>query len=165
MLDHRCTLRDVDQRLGALPVVRGDADMVVREGDNLVAPGCRCMYRDALGAIADLHGRSVVAHPDLLARVLPRYGIAAAVPGDIGITSDLALLIIHIWIGRPALDSMHGGTIRLPPNDHLFVRGAVDALVGHFAGPPAQLHVEISKAAWLATLQPADEVAAHVLHA
>src|SRR6516165_10197374 len=164
MLNYGCSLRDVNERLGALPVVRRDADMVVSERDDLVTLGRCGMQGDALSAVVDLNCWSVVAHPDLLACVLPRHRIAAAVPRDVGITSDLALLVIHIWIGWPALNCMHGGPIGRPANDHLFMRSAMDALVGDFAGPPAQLHDEISKAAWLAALQSTDEVAAHVLH-
>src|SRR6516164_2349836 len=138
--------------------------MMMAKGDHLVPRGRRRMYCDALGAVVDLNRWSVVPHPDLLACVLPRHRIAAAVPRDVGITSDLALLVIHIWIGWPALNCMHGGPVGRPANDHLFMRSAMDALVGDFAGPPAQLHDEISKAAWLAALQSTDEVAAHVLH-
>ena len=70
MLNHRRSLRDVNERLGALPVVRRDADMVVSERDDLVTLGRCGMHRDALGAVVDLNRWSVVAHPDFLACIL-----------------------------------------------------------------------------------------------
>jgi hypothetical protein len=65
MLHYRRTLRDVNQGLRALSAVGGDSDVIMAEGNNLVAPGCRRMHSDAFGAVADLNRWTMIAHPYL----------------------------------------------------------------------------------------------------
>ena len=47
MLHNRCTLRDVNQGLRVLSAVGGDSDVMMAEGNNLVADACTAM-RSAL---------------------------------------------------------------------------------------------------------------------
>ena len=73
MLHYRRTLRDVNQGLGALSAVGGDSDVMMAEGNNLVAPGGRRMHGDAFSAVADLDRWTVIAHPYLFTCEAPRH--------------------------------------------------------------------------------------------
>jgi len=48
-----------------------NADVMMAEHEDLVTPSYRNMHGDALGTVADLDLGAVIAHPELLACVLP----------------------------------------------------------------------------------------------
>ena len=102
------------------------------DGDHLMPSDCRHMHGDPLGAVAHFDIVPVIAHPDLFARIVPRHRVSAAPPGDVRVARHFALLIIHIGIGRaPVENRLHGELIFVPAHQHLLVRRAVNALVGH----------------------------------
>ncbi len=63
----------------------------------------------------------------------PPHRIAAAAPRNISVTRHFPLLVIHIRIGRAFIQPLHGELILIPADQHLFVRCAVDPLVGCLA--------------------------------
>src|SRR6185312_10080010 len=83
-------------------------------------------------AATHLHSASLLANPDLLARIAPGNRIAAALPGNIGISRYLALLVIGVRVRQTAVHRLHTELIFVPANQHLFARRSMHALVGDF---------------------------------
>ena len=68
MLNCRRCLHDVDECLGALTAVGRNADVVMSECDDLMAPVRGRMHRNAFGAVTDLDRGTMIANPKPLFR-------------------------------------------------------------------------------------------------
>src|SRR5947207_3618721 len=153
LLHHRGTLLDMDKRLASLFVTQRDAGMVFAMCDDLMTPHRLRVHRDAIATVADFDVAAVIADPDLLARIRPRHGVAAAVPRNVRVARPFPLLIIHIWIGwAPVENGLHGELILIPTNQHLFVCCAMNPPVGHLCYPAPQLGIKIREIRRLASL-------------
>jgi len=108
VLDYRCTLRNVDECLGALLVVCRDADVMIVEHNDLMLSARLRIHCNAFGALTYLDIGAVIAHPFLLAGIAPGLRIPAALPGDEGIASRPAQLVIHRRIRLPSVYRVHG---------------------------------------------------------
>ncbi len=135
----------MDQRLAILFVPQRYARMVFAERDDLMMSHRLRMHCNALGAVVNFHVTVVVANPDLFACILPRHRISTSLPGNVRIPRHFPLLVVHIWIGRPAVHWLHGELILIPADQHLLMRGAVNSLVRYLSHPAAQLGIEIGE--------------------
>src|SRR6185312_1950986 len=110
---------------------------------------------NALGSIAHFYPAVVLAHPHLLAGILPWHRIAASLPGDVSITRHLTLLIIAVRIGRSAVDRLQGAPFLTPASQHWLMSRAMYSLISDLRYPAAQLGIKIHQAARLPTQQTA----------
>src|ERR1700735_101773 len=92
--------------ISVLPVTllpSGMFSSMLTDRDHLMTSYRGEVRRDPLRAIAHFDIGATLAHPDFLARILPRHRIAASSPGNIRIPRDLAQLIVHVRVcGTPA---------------------------------------------------------------
>ena len=95
--------------------------MVFTERDDLMMSRRLGMHRDTFSAVTDFDIASMIADPDLFARIEPRYRVAAAAPGDVCVACYFPLLVIHIWIPQTSIHRLHSELIFIPADHHLLV--------------------------------------------
>src|SRR5262245_5374702 len=81
--------------------------------------------RDTLRTITNLHVPIAVANPNLFAGVLPRNGVAAALPGHICIARYFPQLVVAIRIRRSPGARLQIELLRVPPCRYLLTCGSV----------------------------------------
>src|SRR5579862_1729383 len=141
----------MNERLAHAPVAEWNVIVMLALSNNLMPSDCLAMHGDPFGAVADLDVVPVIADPDLFARIEPWHRVSAAPPGDVGVARHFALLVVHKGVGRPsAQNRLHGKLILIPAKQHLFMRRAMNSLVGHLRCPAAEFGVEIGEIRWLA---------------
>lgn len=93
-LDHRrCFAQVNDDLVAAVLSAQRNPTMVLGMRHHPV-PGRAVVQRDPVGFVVGLHPACVFAHPDILAGILPRYGVPAALPGDIRIPGHTPRLVV-----------------------------------------------------------------------
>src|SRR5215831_12895717 len=125
--------------------------MMLRLGDDGVAARSLAVDRNPFAAVMYFHLTPALTHPHLSARIRPRHGVAAALPGNVCIARDLAQLVVDIRIGRASIEWLQVEPIRTPPRRHLLVCRAMHALVRYFPHPGSKLRVQIIETARLAS--------------
>ena len=101
------------------------------------------MDGDLLAAIMNFNVVFPVTHPHGKTGVDPRYRVAVALPGYIGITRHLPQLFIDVGIRQPASNGLEMEFFALPSLIHVLMCGAVHALVRDFPDPLPQLVIEV----------------------
>jgi hypothetical protein len=142
-LHHRRGVLGMDQCLSLLPSAQRNASMVFWLGDHRALARSLAANGGALAAVEHFDRGSALAHPYLFAGITPRHRIAAALPGNVRSRPILRSSSSRYgYGGRPS----NGCRLNRSASQrqHLFMRGAVYALIRHFPYPAVRLRIDRS---------------------
>jgi hypothetical protein len=127
----------VDEHFAGLLVAERDAFVMLASSDHLRASYRWRVSGNEFSTAAHFYSAALLANPDLFARLAPGNRIAAALPGNLGISRYLAWLVIGVRVRQTAVHRLPTELIFVPANQHLFASRSMHALVGDFRYPTA----------------------------
>src|SRR5579859_1714602 len=102
-LHYWCGVLNANQDLTLAPRAEWNPAMMLRLRDHSVLAPSLAMHRDPLIAVVHFDLAQLIADPYLFPGINPRHRIAAALPGDVSISSHLPQFIIGERIGRSSI--------------------------------------------------------------